>query len=321
MDRSDYSVFHEMMPIFAYSFSSRGFENLPERLSLHLPSVPDVYLVSLYDYRYLLHACQIISGSDSRIRIWDSGGYETSKDDDLSSHFSAIAGSEPWCEETYVETACSIPWNMRDILVSYDAYENPASRPVSKQLEDACLLFEQIPGHYLRDALLHVDHTVDIRSLVNDLSKFEGCFDILGFTEKDVAATWFNGINFIADVRSELDKKLKQYMPLHLFGCFDPKSMVYFYLAGADIFDGLSWLRYFIHGRSTSYIREYEAYVPFAQLSQLKVYRDEVVANNVNVLQQLRSDLSFSARTGDFTSFADEMDYVQNLLANRGVVS
>src|SRR5690606_12652207 len=33
-------------------------------------------------------------------------------------------------------------------------------------------------------------------------------------------------------------------MPLHIFGSLDPVACPLFFLAGADIFDGLTWLRY-----------------------------------------------------------------------------
>ena len=318
MDRSDITIFDELLPLFAYSFSSKGFVDLPDLSSSILPIVPDAFLVSLYDYRYLLSDFHEFNEYDTRIRIWDSGGYETSTGDDLSSHFSAIAGCEPWCEDTYVETARTIPWNSRDILVSYDAYENRMCKPVVEQLEDACRLFERIPGTYLRDIVLHVDQSTDVKSLTQDVRRFEGCFDVLGFTEKEIAGTWFKGINFIDKLRKELSGELGVYVPIHLFGCFDPKSIINFFLVGADIFDGLSWLRYFINNRSTLYIREYEALVPFSQHSQLSFYHPEIVANNIEELQRLRNDLSYSAVSGDYSSFQDEMNFVYQVLSNGG---
>ena len=271
MDRSAITIFDELLPLFAYSFSSKGFVELSDLLPAILPRVPDAFLVSLYDYRYLIGELQETNDEDTRIRIWDSGGYETSTDDDLSSHSSAIAGIEPWCEDIYVETACTIPWNSRDILVSFDAYENRTCKPIVEQLEDACRLFERIPGTYLRDIVLHVDQSIDVKSLTKEVKRFEGCFDVLGFTEKEIAGTWFKGINFIDKLRKELASELGVYVPLHLFGCFDPKSIIYFFLVGADIFDGLSWLRYFINNRSTFYAREYEALVPMSSASAFEL--------------------------------------------------
>lgn len=318
MGRNAATIFDELLPLFAYSFSSKGFLDLPELLASVLSRVPDSFLVSLYDYRYLLGEFHDIDNGDTRIRIWDSGGYETSADDDLSSHFNAIPGSEPWCEDIYVETACTVPWNSRDILVSYDAYENRTCKSVAMQLEDACRLFERIPGTYMRDVLLHVDQSTDLRSLAKEVSRYEGCFEVLGFTEKEIAGSWYNGINFIAKLRKELSDQLGVYVPFHLFGCFDPKSIIRFFLVGVDIFDGLSWLRYFINNRTTLYTREYEALVPFSEHSQLSFYRPETIANNIEALQRLRSDLSYSAVSGDYSSFQEEMNYVHHVLSNRG---
>ncbi len=318
MDRNAMTIYDELLPLFAFSFSSKGFLDLPDLLASVLSRVPDSFLVSLYDYRYLLDEIQDIDNGDTRIRIWDSGGYETSADDDLSAHFSAIPGIELWCEDTYVETARTIPWNSRDILVSYDAYKNRTSKPVAVQLEDACRLFERIPGNYMRDILLHVDESTDLKSLAKDVKRFEGCFDVLGFTEKEIASTWFKGINFIDNLRKELSGELGVYVPIHLFGCFDPKSIVYFFLVGADIFDGLSWLRYFINNRSTFYTREYEALVPLSRHSQLSFYLPEIVANNIEELQRLRYDLSYSAISSDYSRFQDEMNFVQQVLSDGG---
>ncbi|MDE2854315.1 MAG: hypothetical protein OXN88_09110 [Chloroflexota bacterium] len=318
MDRSETYIFDELLPLFAYSFSSKGFVDLLDLSSSILPVVPDTFLVSLYDYRYLLSEFDELNKNDGRIRIWDSGGYETSTDDDLSSHSSAIAGNKPWNEDIYVATASTIPWNSRDILVSYDVYENRLRKSVVEQFEDACRLFERIPGNYLRDIVLHVDQSADVKSLVEDAKRFQGCFDVLGFTEKEIAGTWFNGIHFIDKLRNELSGKLGVYVPLHLFGCFDPKSIIRFFLAGADIFDGLSWLRYFIDNRSTLYTREYEARVPFRLQPQLGFYRPEIVANNIAELQRLRNDLAYAAMSGDYSRIQDELSFVLQVLSNGG---
>ena len=197
-------------------------------------------------------------------------------------------------------------------------YENRICKSVVEQMEDACRLFELIPGSYLRDIVLHVDQSTDVKSLTRDIKGFEGCFDVLGFTEKEIAGTWFKGINFIDKLRKELLGELGVYVPIHLFGCFDPKSIIYFFLAGADIFDGLSWLRYFIKDRSTLYTREYEARVPFSQQPQLSFYRPEIVANNIEELQRLRNDLAYAAISGDYSSIQDEMNFVFQLLSNGG---
>ena len=36
-------------------------------------------------------------------------------------------------------------------------------------------------------------------------------------------------------------------MPIHIFGCLEPMSILAYFLCGADIFDGLAWLRFAFH--------------------------------------------------------------------------
>lgn len=301
------------LPIMAFSFSSKGFVNLPELVANNLSRIPDAYLLSLYDYRYLLSDCLEPNNDDTRIRIWDSGGYETSKEDDLSSHFSAIRGKEHWTEELYVETANSISLSERDILVNFDSYENRSDRPVAAQMENACRLFGQIPGVYLRDVLLHVDAAADPKSVVEAVARFDGSFDIIGFTEKGVAPTWYHGIKFVSGVRAALNAELGTYIPIHLFGCFDPKSTTRFCFAGADIFDGLSWLRYFIKDGYTYYCREYEDFVHSSEHAQLGDYFIEIANHNITEIVKLRNDLSYCVSSCDFVGFEEEAAYVDRI--------
>ncbi len=133
LSRSDIRIHDEPLPLFVYSFSSKGFVDLRDIVIANIERIPDSYLWSLYDYKYILSESNLTGSQETRVRIWDSGGYETSEDDDLSSHFSAIAGNEIWEEETYVETACSIPWNSRDILVNFDCHKNRSAKCISQQ--------------------------------------------------------------------------------------------------------------------------------------------------------------------------------------------
>ena len=298
------------LPLLAFSFSSKGFVNFPEIVDAYIARVPDAYLLSLYDYRYLLSSRLHKESHDARIRIWDSGGYETSKGDDLSSHFSAIRGDSAWTEDLYVEVASTIAWKEQDILVSFDSYKNRKDISIADQLESACRLFERIPGSYLRDVLLHVDLRVSPEKVAEVVAGFEGCFDIIGFTEKGIAPTWFQGIRFVSGVRTALNDSLGVYVPLHIFGCFDPKTITRFFFAGSDIFDGLSWLRYLILDGYTYYVREYEHFVHQSQHAQLGDYRSEIVSHNIAELMKLRNDLIYCVNSCDYAGYENEVAYV-----------
>ena len=166
MCRRKASLFGVPFPLFVYSFSSKGFIDLEKLVSFSLDMATDAFLISLYDYRYLLGNCNLTDSDDPRIRVWDSGGYETALDDDLSSYFSAIPQTQIWEPEQYVEIAKTVPWNSRDVLVSFDSFVDRTSMAITQQMDTAIELFERIPGRYARDLILHVDHTVSARSIV-----------------------------------------------------------------------------------------------------------------------------------------------------------
>ena len=172
------------LPLLAFSFSSKGFHNLPALIAAYKARLPDAYLLSLYDHKYILCDCLQDESQDARIRIWDSGGYETSKQDDLSSHFSAVSADRPWSEDLYVETANSISLGERDILVSYDSYENRIDIPIAAQVENACRLFDRIPGNYLRDMLLHVNAEADPRDVAEALVSFAAALTLSALLKK-----------------------------------------------------------------------------------------------------------------------------------------
>ena len=68
-------------------------------------------------------------------------------------------------------------------------------------------------------------------------------FSIIGFTEKELGPSLLKRMTAIARVRRAL-KEVNLDLPIHVFGSLDTISTPLYFLAGADIFDGLTWLRY-----------------------------------------------------------------------------
>jgi hypothetical protein len=68
-------------------------------------------------------------------------------------------------------------------------------------------------------------------------------FDVIGITETELGNTLLDRMANIARVRTAMDTE-GVYKPLHIFGSLDPVCTPLYFLAGADIFDGLTWLRF-----------------------------------------------------------------------------
>ena len=296
----------ENLPLFVYSYSSRGFPDLIERLEHSLPHIPS-YLLSLYDYEYNFPSGLILP-EDARIRIWDSGGYETMVCPTCQ-HSESL---KKWDENTYIRTATRIPWNGFDVLVSYDTpYE---SKCVQQQIERALDLYTRVKGTYARDLLIHIPSNTDPDVFVKILGPYTNEFQILGLTEKEIAPTWAHGVYFINRLRSALSTlKTEHYIPIHVFGCFDFKTMVRFALAGADMFDGLTWLRHLFLNGETLYRRETEYVVSIEQLLATNMELS-MILHNVRSMEQLRSDLIYAMYTNNMEGFEKEMSDISKVL-------
>lgn len=76
----------------------------------------------------------------------------------------------------------------------------------------------------------------------SDFSNLNG-FDIIGVTEKELSNDIFERLKRIAKLRHRLDK-VNVKVPIHIWGGLDPIMTPLYFFAGAEIFDGVSWLRY-----------------------------------------------------------------------------
>ena len=260
-----------------------------------LPSINSAFLLSLFDVWHLNELSELLTTTDTRVRIWDSGGYETKFSDDVSSVISAVPSSSQWELQHYIEAARRIPWNGKDILVSFD---NTPPLSVDQQLQIATEGYNHIEGEYLRDVLLHVPADYDIAKLVNEIAPYLSRIEIIGFTEKEIAPTWIRGVQFIHAFRQAFARLNLNALPIHLFGCLDPKSVTYFTLAGVSVFDGLSWLRYFFHNRTTLYRREFEFLGDFQGIHPTRDIDTAISLHNMNEIAATSRRSKFSVSVG-----------------------
>jgi len=96
----------------------------------------------------------------------------------------------------------------------------------------------------LREILLKPETTnqrfLQVPAIVENIRALAD-FDIIGLTEKEVGSSIFDRMQNIATIRLALDKAGME-IPIHVFGSLDTITTPMYFLAGADIFDGLTWL-------------------------------------------------------------------------------
>ncbi len=226
-------------PNYIPSFSSRDDHYLKERINTLLHEIPQqVILISAFDYYNLrkeghINPKFVKKSFEKRLLFLDSGGYELQFSD-----------RDDWTALKYREIIEELRPNF---FVGYDripSYERP-SNTMSLISESIEFLKDYSGGK--RVLLIHFslmnNPLGEIPSLIKKFQEFSDYFDILGFPEREIGANIIQRVQFIYYLRRELDKR-KIFKPIHIFGCSDPISIILFILSGADIFDGLGWIKY-----------------------------------------------------------------------------
>ncbi|MHB1709740.1 MAG: hypothetical protein ACYCT2_09745 [Thermoplasmataceae archaeon] len=132
-------------------------------------------------------------------------------------------------------------------------------------------------------------------------------FDILGVTEKELGSNIYQRMNNIAKIRKTLDK-VGLKIPIHIFGSMDTITTPLYFLAGADIFDGLAWLRFIFEGGNTMYTFS-SGPKSFGITENVKNIWIRSVYQNYNYMQDLKLQMEKYARTSEFNSFKNNAEF------------
>ena len=100
-------------------------------------------------------------------------------------------------------------------------------------------------------------------------------------------------------------------IPLHIFGALDPLSVCLYYIAGAEVFDGLTWLRYGYRNGLCIYPHNLGA-VQYGLHVRDTVVRSRVLADNYYALQSLRQRLLEFETTGRFEKLQPHAELLSN---------
>lgn len=185
----------------------------------------------------------------------DSGGYEASSDSDLSDVSGDSGPDKAWSQDEHAEVLSAWAARVPTVVISYD---HPRLRlPLSKQINSAASLV--LPSNALREILLkpetdgqHFVQVESIRKHIHGLAKFE----VIGVTEKEIGNSVLERMENIATIRLALNNA-GIGSPIHVFGSLDTITTLFYFVAGADIFDGLTWLRYAFKDGRTLYRQDF----------------------------------------------------------------
>ena len=228
-------------PLLVPSFSSKALPDVASVFEALKPSITDSFLISAYDVKH--QNVSLPSYPFAEVMFLDSGGYEVSKDHDLMYPLYPSAEPESWTVEEYRDVLTDLDPIMPTIVTAFD---HPTERrPISQQIDAAVETFKDLPN-LGREILFKPEaigqEFVPIAALIEQVSRFTE-FDIVGITETELGASILDKMANITRIRVAMDDA-NVSKPLHVFGSLDPICTPLYFLAGADIFDGLSWIRF-----------------------------------------------------------------------------
>lgn len=257
------------LPLLVPSFSSKGFllferreskrlRNEYSEIAYHLQEFgqrdTQAGLISTYDLHHRhFEAPDMISDSPEDylqrtiLTFIDSGGYELAKDFDSTEPKRYMYVPKDFSMEeckAVLHQLTSRQDPLQLVITNFD--DEVRGMPLDKQISEARTLFEEFPGHltnFLMKPWNSEGKPLDPSHLSpNDFQKLQN-FPIIGVTEKELGKDLIVRLTAIADLRKGLDDAGIN-APIHVWGGLDPIITPLYFFAGADIFDGISWLRY-----------------------------------------------------------------------------
>lgn len=224
-------------PLVVPSFSSRGYPEVGAVFAALRESLGSVALVSAYDLHFGALPLSVTLAAE--VVVVDSGGYEARPAGDLSEPYLDDRRGRPWTRYAYRQVLDELPSAGRFVAVSFDA-----PGPLDVQL--AAARFDLAGRAHASDFLCKPSASdgrwVDVDAIVeaaHDLAPFS----VLGVTEKELGPSFLDRCRAIVRLRAGLAERGVD-LPIHVFGCGTPLSTAAYFLCGADVFDGLAWLRY-----------------------------------------------------------------------------
>jgi hypothetical protein len=152
-----------------------------------------------------------------------------------------------------------------------------------------------------------------IEKLLRKVAQLRG-FAIVGLTEKELGDSVFIAMTNIARLRTHLDAA-GLTIPIHIFGSLDALTTILYFLAGAEIFDGLTWLRFGYHEGQTIYSQNYGVLQDSEGLRRGTDERHhEMWRNNYYYLEKLRTQMINYERTKDLSHFGSHHPLLKDAL-------
>jgi hypothetical protein len=298
-------------PLLIPSFSSKGFSEMKKIIRVMTEFITEAILISAYDVHYKLLIPKRLT-FPSAIFL-DSGGYEARVEHDLSEAYGQDYKPKKWTVKDHREVVANWRSPISTIIISYDSPRHHSS--IERQLAAALKLKHQFPG-FLHEFLVKPEHKNELiePSIFAKVATHLKDFSVIGFTEYELDHRIIGRMEKLARMRCMLDEN-EIAAPIHVFGSLDSLSTVLYFLSGAEIFDGLTWLRFGFHSGQTVYRQNYGAiHGDNGILKNARELSHAMWKDNYYYLESLRDQMRNYVRTKDCRSFDHIGGHVESAL-------
>jgi hypothetical protein len=299
-------------PMLVPSFSSKSGATRQGQVEVDRLGevVTSPVLISAYDLFYEM----VQLPSFAATVFIDSGGYEALKDVEAARSGDKTAIEEhPWTEENYRTVLTGLRFRQPFVAVSFDHPNEPLSLP--EQIVRAERLFP-VRTDLVKEFLIKPEPTedyVDSDTIIGQIRRLAD-FPIIGLTDKELGSTMMERLVCVGRVRQAF-QKLGIETPIHIFGSLDPLTAPLYFLAGADVFDGLAWLRYGFSGGRAIYPQNFEA-VELDLHQRPDGGRLAMWYKNYFALVSLEDEMKRFLKADDFSCFGPNSDVLRNAWTN-----
>ena len=227
---------------------------ISQHLDYFIPQLTVATLVSAWDLRrgLLAVADALRDGwatsplAEPEVVIVDSGGYETASGADEGELVRDLRCAGSWTPADWQETLDLFGVPADNVVgVSFDRPGDPYREQIEQAQRELASRPHLAPLMLLKPEVKHSVHELPKLEAVADRLSF---FAAVGVTEHELGGSLVARLQAVMALR-EMIERHRPGLPIHIFGALDPLFVPLYFAAGADIFDGLTWLRYgFDHG-------------------------------------------------------------------------
>lgn len=302
-------------PLLVPSFSSKGFgfkdktkeslidvSEVTDALEFSKEFLTESLLVSAYDLFYA-HIPYNESTLCTDLIIIDSGGYECGNTHDFSAISKFNYDLKPWELAQYMTVLDRWPQHKAGMIVSFDHGNHRIE--LADQLSAAKELFDKYPGmvgNFLIKPETRDQKYVQINNVLDQIKSFK-TFQIIGVTERELGNSILQRMLNIHKIRQALDAQ-NIIAPLHIFGSLDPVTSILYFLAGAEIFDGLTWLKFAYFNSSAIYTSNYGVlHEDLGIMTKDAKVKSMVIAKNTYFLDKMKYTMKDFLMLNDFNLF------------------